>query len=84
MICARKRVARGIRIQAALAAHSANPHVGWKIAATSAAGQSHIGVDGPLAGRLLAERCHDAGAEISFGNNRMAVGEPEFAFRLGP
>ena len=73
----------GYQIQAALAAHSAKPHVGWKIAATSTAGQSHIGVDGPLAGRLVAERCHEAGAELSFGSNRMAVGEPEFAFRIG-
>ena len=31
---------------------------GWKIAATSLAGQKHIGVDGPLAGRLLAETVH--------------------------
>ncbi len=73
----------GYQIQSALAAHSAKPNVGWKIAATSAAGQQHIGVDGPLAGRLIVERCHDDGAEVAFGNNRMAVGEPEFAFRLG-
>ena len=75
--------AEGYQIQAALAAHSAKPTVGWKIAATSTAGQNHIGVDGPLAGRLIAERCHEDGAEISFANNRMAVGEPEFAFRIG-
>ena len=29
---------------------------GWKIAATSPAGQKHIGVDGPLAGPILAGR----------------------------
>jgi len=29
--------------------------VGWKIAATSTAGQRHLDVSGPLAGRLLAD-----------------------------
>ncbi|MBM84967.1 MAG: hydratase [Rhodospirillaceae bacterium] len=61
---------------------SRRPIVGWKIAATSAAGQAHIGVDGPLAGRLLAERVHKSGSTIPFGHNKMAVAEPEFAFRL--
>ena len=37
--------------------------VGWKIAATSAAGQKHIGVDGPLAGPLLANRVLSDGAD---------------------
>ena len=43
-------------IQACLERRSAFPLFGWKIAATSLDGQRHIGVDGPLAGRLLAER----------------------------
>ena len=46
----------GYAIHAALEARSASPLFGWKIAATIAAGQAHINVDGPLAGRLLAER----------------------------
>jgi hypothetical protein len=41
--------------QAALEGFSAHPLFGWKIAATSTAGQQHINVGGPLAGRLLAE-----------------------------
>lgn len=53
-----------------------------KIAATSAAGQKHIGVDGPLAGRLLEKRAFDSGAEVSLANNIMNVAEAEFAFRM--
>ncbi|MBW8270836.1 2-keto-4-pentenoate hydratase [Caldovatus aquaticus] len=75
--------AEGYAIQARLAARSAHPPLGWKIAATSAAGQAHIGVDGPLAGRLLAEGWHEAGsATVPFGANRMRVAEAEFAFRM--
>lgn len=70
-------------IQARIEALSATPLRGWKIAATSVAGQRHIGVDGPLAGRLLAEMIHPDGAAIAFGANRMRVAEPEFAFRMG-
>ena len=61
---------------------SAKPLWGWKIAATSTAGQRHIGVDGPLAGRLLAEMVHADGATLPFGANRMRVAEAEFAFRM--
>lgn len=72
----------GYAIQALLEARSAKPLFGWKIAATSKAGQAHINVDGPLAGRLLAERCFETGARLRFGANRMRVVEPEFAFRM--
>ncbi|HWT31240.1 MAG TPA: hydratase, partial [Propylenella sp.] len=53
------------------------------IAATSSAGQAHIGVDGPLAGRLLRERVFESGAAIPLGTNHMRVAEAEFAFRMG-
>lgn len=72
----------GYAIQAAYEAKSAHPRYGWKIAATSAAGQQHINVDGPIAGRLLAEKIAAPGAEISLTNNRMLVCEPEFGFRF--
>lgn len=75
--------AEGYAVQAQLEARSARPLFGWKIAATSAAGQSHINVDGPLAGRLLAEMVHEDGAVLPFGANRMRVAEAEFAFRMG-
>lgn len=70
-------------VQAHWVAASSRPLFGWKIAATSAAGQQHINVDGPLAGRLLAERVHGDGATLSLGNGLMRVAEIEFAFRFG-
>jgi 2-keto-4-pentenoate hydratase len=74
--------ADGYAVQAALAARSAHPLFGWKIAATSAAGQRHINVDGPLAGRLFRERVFEPGAEVPMGANGMRVAEAEFAFRM--
>jgi 2-keto-4-pentenoate hydratase len=75
--------AEGYAIQAELAHLSGQDVVGWKIAATSLAGQAHIGVDGPLAGRLLAERVLAGGANVSLEGNLMRVAEAEFAFRFG-
>jgi 2-keto-4-pentenoate hydratase len=74
--------AAGYAVQAALEARSTPPLFGWKIAATSKAGQAHIAVNGPLAGRLLPERVFPNGAEIPFGANHMRVAEAEFAFRM--
>jgi 2-keto-4-pentenoate hydratase len=73
----------GYAIQARLERRSARPLFGWKIAATSKAGQAHIGVDGPLAGRLLAEQVIADGGEATLGTTLMRVAEVEFAFRMG-
>ncbi len=73
----------GHAIQAALPAVADRPVVGWKIAATSAAGQAHIHVSGPLPGRILDTFVHPMGATLSLAGNRMRVVEPEFAFRMG-
>lgn len=70
-------------MQAVLERSSSAPLFGWKIAATSKAGQAHIGVDGPLAGRILAERVLTDGATSSLAGNGMRVAELEFAFRMG-
>jgi 2-keto-4-pentenoate hydratase len=78
----------GYAIQAAVAALSGQRVVGWKIAATSLVGQSHIGVDGPMAGRLLSNRVMTAtrsratAAPAPLSGNIMRVAEAEFAFRL--
>jgi len=77
-----KTRAEGYAIQALVERRTARPIAGWKIAATSKAGQAHINVDGPLAGRLLAERAFDSGARLTFGANHMKVAEAEFAFRM--
>jgi 2-keto-4-pentenoate hydratase len=73
----------GYAIQAQVEAVSGRTPFGWKIAATSTAGQAHIGVDGPLAGRLLNGQVHESGALLSLQDNQMRVAEPEFAFRMG-
>lgn len=73
----------GYAIQALLEPRFRAPLWGWKIAATSKAGQAHIGVDGPLAGRIFAERVLPDGGIVPPGVNRMAVAEVEFAFRMG-
>lgn len=70
-------------IQAALPYVADRPVVGWKIAATSAAGQAHLQVDGPLAGRILDSFVQPIGSTVSLAGNRMRVVEPEFAFRMG-
>ena len=81
-LCAADR-AEAYRVQACIETYSATPPVGWKIAATSKAGQAHIGVDGPMAGRLLAERRIPDGGSLVLGSNLMKVAEMEFAFRFG-
>lgn len=73
----------GYRIQARLPQVAGRTLRGWKIAATSAAGQAHIGVDGPLAGRILSGQVDAVGAAVSLTGRRMRVAEPEFAFRFG-
>ena len=69
-------------IQAALEHHAAGGLFGWKIAATSEAGQKHINVEGPMAGRILSETVIADGGTASMAGNEMRVGEPEFAFRM--
>ena len=74
--------AEAYQVQACIERHTSQPLYGWKIAATSIAGQKHIGVDGPLAGRILAERVIEDGGICALGNNLMKVAEMEFAFRM--
>jgi 2-keto-4-pentenoate hydratase len=69
-------------IQAELEGNSAAKLFGWKIAATSEAGQKHINVAGPMAGRILAETVIADGGIASMAGNEMRVAEPEFAFRM--
>lgn len=73
----------GYAIAAALAVQSGDTVSGWKIAATSEAGQKHINVEGPLAGRILSSRVLAPGATIPLAGNLMRVAEAEFAFVLG-
>ena len=69
-------------IQATIENHSRGSLFGWKIAATSEAGQKHINVDGPMAGRILPETVIADGGTAAMAGNEMRVAEPEFAFRM--
>lgn len=86
--------ADGYAIQTEIASLAGQRTIGWKIAATSVAGQTHLAVDGPLAGRLFDGRvinhgpgqhgAHGSGMlSVSLAENAMRVAEAEFAFRLG-
>ncbi len=73
----------GYQIQARLEEAIDSQRQGWKIAATSIAGQKHIGLGGPIAGRILANMMVNPGQPIPFGANRMRVAEAEFVFCMG-
>ena len=78
--------AEGYRVQGEVARLSGQRIVGWKIAATSVAGQRHINVDGPLAAPLLDGRAVQNASVVpafAMAGNVMKVAEAEFAFRFG-
>lgn len=81
--CRPRTRAEGYAVQAALLRACGEAGFGWKIAATSTAGQQHIGVSGPLAGRLQTSRRRASGDTVSLKGNTMRVAEAEFAFRMG-
>ena len=74
--------AEGYAIQREILSASGRAGFGWKIAATSAAGMAHIGVDAPLAGRLLTGQIDASAATVALGATQMRVAEVEFAFRM--
>jgi 2-keto-4-pentenoate hydratase len=75
-----KTRAEGYDTAAAVAERSGSAVAGWKIAATSEAGQKHINVEGPIIGRILKSRLLPPGAGVTLGDNIMRVAEAEFAF----
>src|ERR1700722_2108157 len=74
--------AEGYAIQGAIEKYSTHRIFGWKITATSEAGQKHINVAGPMAGRILPDTLIADGGTASMAGNEMRVAEPEFAFRM--
>ncbi len=74
--------AEAYAIQGKIETYSNAKRFGWKIAATSEAGQKHINVDGPMAGRILSETVIPDGGTAPMAGNEMRVAEPEFAFRM--
>jgi 2-keto-4-pentenoate hydratase len=74
--------AEGVAAQIALGAH-AGASYGWKLAATTTAGQAHIGVTGPLPGLLFERFRHEPGEVLASEGMHMRVVEAEFAYRMG-
>jgi 2-keto-4-pentenoate hydratase len=70
----------GYAVQAMLPMVASRTVLGWKIAATSAVGQAHINVSGPMAGRILSGQVLQDGDEVPAHGNWMRVAEPEIAF----
>ena len=76
--------AEGYAVHRAAAARTElGPPIGWKIAATSEAGQRHIGVSGPLAGRMFQGTQLADGQTVPLAGNTMRVAEIEIAFTMG-
>jgi 2-keto-4-pentenoate hydratase len=80
--CRPETLDQGYAVQALVAARSGRLVAGWKIAATSLAGQRHIGVDGPIAARMLSEHVVGSGLGFALTGNVMRCAEAEFAFRM--
>jgi len=80
--CRPRTRAQAYAVQAEWPGRLGHALAGWKIAATSVAGQNHIRVSGPLAGPVFAHRVHADGAVIALTHNRMRVAECEIVFRF--
>jgi 2-keto-4-pentenoate hydratase len=72
----------GYAMQDALAALWGAPAAGWKVAATSAGGRALLGVEGPLAGRLFADRMHAPDDVVPLPATAMGLMEVELAFTV--
>ena len=81
--CRPRNLEEGYAVQAMLEEVSGYSGVGWKIAATNVTGQRHIGVEGPIGGRLLAGKVVSGDGPVPMAGNLMRVAEAEFAFVLG-
>ncbi len=81
--CRPATAAEGRAAQALWAGIVVDRIAGWKIAATSVAGQQHIAVSGPLAGPVFQRHVLGNGAVVSLAANGMKVAECEVVFRMG-
>ncbi len=76
-------IAAGYALQDAVIEALGEPVSGYKIAATSAAGQAHIAVEHPITGQFRASRVLEPGATAPMRGNTMRVAEAEFVFEFG-
>jgi 2-keto-4-pentenoate hydratase len=76
-------IAAGYALQDAVIDTLGEPVTGYKIAATSAAGQAHIAIDHPISGQLRQSRVLSPGTPAPMAGNTMRVAEAEFVFEVG-
>jgi len=74
--------AEAYAVQDRMAVIVAQPVVGWKVGASVPCVQVFEGHDGPLPGRIFADRCFEQSAVLPVGLFHGAKIETEFAFRL--
>jgi 2-keto-4-pentenoate hydratase len=58
------------------------PVCGWKVGATSKAGQNALRIEEPIAGPIFEPCLHSSGAMVQTPKNAMRILEPEFSFLL--
>jgi 2-keto-4-pentenoate hydratase len=75
-------IAAAYAVQQKIAALAGKPVAGWKIGATSQAAQRLLGVDGPAAAPMFADRCLESPAAVAVFPGHNASVECEFAFRF--
>ncbi len=75
-------IAAGYALQDATVAALGEPISGYKIAATSAAGQAHIAIGQPISGQLRASRVLPPATPAPMRGNTMRVAEAEFVFEF--
>jgi 2-keto-4-pentenoate hydratase len=76
-------ITAGYALQDAVIKALGEPVAGYKIAATSAAGQAHIAIDHPISGQLRESRVLSPGTPAPMAGNTMRVAEAEFVFEFG-
>jgi 2-keto-4-pentenoate hydratase len=80
--CRPRDIDEGYRWQRALVEVSKQKPVGYKIAASSQAGQAHLKITHPVYGRLLQSKFMNSGDNAKWIDHSMSVAELEFAFRF--
>ena len=80
--CKPADIEAGYKVQRALVEVSGQKPIGYKIAASSQAGQANLKITHPVYGRLLASQCLTSGDNAKWIDHPMSVAELEFAFRF--
>ncbi len=81
--CRPADIEAGYLAQQAMIEISGQKPVGYKIAASSKAGQAHLKITHPVYGRLLESKVLISGEKATWLDHPMSVAELEFAFRFG-